>query len=284
MKDTSSGDSLWMLTYGEIGEIFNFLSGEGITKNHFLRLPSNPAYLKRVAVAMLCNGNGPISIQLARTIMGDNFFGAEDWETHYGVRLFLRKKLLSVMTKFPWGEDVLNAPCPFVKGKLVKETHFAFLGISDINGQPLTVAKWIELHPATGQPKFYFHQNPWHKGQPHTDMVAMQLRWYLVLKDIVPGSTNKTPEEQVALLPVEYGISTTIIESTKDILVFRKTGKRPNYSRWAACSERTVKTDSADAGLVSCVGYFGGDGLLVGSWAGSSNDGVGLGASRKFPR
>src|SRR3989344_3381946 len=137
------------------------------------------------------------------------------------------------------------------------------------------------MQPTTGQPKFYFNSNPWHEGQPHTDVATMQLRWYLMLKDIVPGSTGQTPEEQVAMLPPEYEVPTTIAETTKDILVFRKTDVRPNGSRWAACTERTVKTDKALAGDVSCVGSFGGSGLIVGRWDGGRNGIVGVGASRK---
>ena len=183
---------------------------------------------------------------------------------------------------FPWWDnDTLNSPCPFNSGKLVKDSHFAFLGIPGIiNGQPLTVAKWLELYPATGQPKFYFDTDPWHVGQPHTDVATMQLRWYLMLKDIVPGSTMKTPEEQVAMLPEGYEVPTTIMEVTKDILVFRKTGERPNGSRWAACTERTVETDKVSAGRVSCVGCFNESGLNVTYWFGARGGDVGLGASR----
>ena len=133
------------------------------------------------------------------------------------------------------------------------------------------------------QPKFYFNQNPWHVGQPHTDVATMQLRWYLMLKNIVPGSMDKTPEEQVAMLPAEYEVPSTIMEVTKDILVFRKTGERPNGSRWAACTERTVKTDKVSAGSVSCVGNFDGHGLDADHWDGLRVYDVGVGASRKLP-
>jgi hypothetical protein len=103
-----------------------------------------------------------------------------------------------------------------------------------------------------------------------------------MLREIVPGSTSSTPEEQVAMLPPEYEVPSTIAEVTKDILVFRRTGKRCNGSRWAACSERTVKTAQVDAGDVSCVGHFGGDGLDVDRWIGGRLDLIGVGASRKI--
>jgi len=199
-------------------------------------------------------------------------WGMGDWASYYGKPEKLDPKV----------EEILMSPCPFHKGKLVSDTHFAFMGTPDINGDPLTVAKWLELHPADGQPKFYFNENPWHAGQPHTDIVTLEPRLYIVLREIVPGSTSKTPEEQVAMLPPEYEVPTTIAEVTKDILVFRKTGKRPNGSRWAACTERTVKTSQVDAGYVSCVGYFDEYGLYVHSWDGYRFDSLGVGASRKI--
>ena len=103
----------------------------------------------------------------------------------------------------------MQSACPFYKGKLVADTHFAFVGVPEINGSPLTVAKWLELHPPTEQPKFYFNTDPWHAGQPHTDVATLEPHLYVVLREIVPGSTRKTPEEHVAMLPPEY-------ESTDD--------------------------------------------------------------------
>jgi hypothetical protein len=216
----------------------------------------------------------------ARQIMDRNIFDAADWMSYYDVK-FTKKQIRDV-GKFPWSEDVLNGPCPFHAGKMVRETHFAFLGVTRINGEPLTVNKWMELHPVTGQPRFYFASDPWHAGQPYADEVTMELRWYLLLKSIVPGSTDKTSEQQVAMLPEEYEVPSTIAEVTKDILVFRKTNVRPNPVQWAACKERTIKTSKIDKGLVSCVGYFSEYGLHVDCWNGTSHYAVGVGASRKF--
>jgi hypothetical protein len=202
-------------------------------------------------------------------------WGMGDWASYYGKPEKLDPKV----------EEILMSPCPFHKDKLVADTHFAFMGIPSINGDPLTVAKWLELHPADGHPKFYFANNPWHVGQPHTDVAVLEPRLYIVLREIVPGSLCKTPEKQLALLPPEYEVPTTIVEVTKDILVFRKTGKRCNGFVWATCAERIVKTDRippCEVGRVSCVGYFNEDGLHVGHWCGTPCHSIGVGASRKF--
>lgn len=197
-------------------------------------------------------------------------FNQADWASYYGPTEKLD----------PQVEEILMSACPFNKGKLVKDTHFAFMGMPVIDDDPLTVAKWLELHPPTGQPKFYFNTNPWHAGQPHTDEATLESRLYIMLRDIVPGSTYKLPEDQVALLPEGYEVPTTIAEVTKDILGFRKTGKRFNPNVWAACKEQTIKTDTAHAGDVSCVGSFNESGLSVNYWLGRRNDNVGVGASR----
>ena len=283
---TRQTSGLWTMTKGEFEESITTLERAvvkqgGSPRDLFDLLRTDNEYAGRIAEAMMRKDLvGSIESRLARVVLGCNIFTAEDWMSYYDAKF--TKKQLREAGKFPWGEDVLNSPCPFNKGKLVKDTHFAFLGISGLNGQPLTVAKWLELHPATGQPKFYFNTDPWHTGQPHTDVATMQLRWYLLLKNIVPGSTDKTPEEQVAMLPPKYEVPTTIVETSKDILVFKKTGERPNRSRWAACTERTVKTDKVSAGNVSCVGVFDGFGLSVSHWVAARYCNVGLGASRKF--
>ena len=241
----SKTSGLWTMTKGEFEESVSALEKAvvqqgGNPRDLFDLFRTDNEYTNRIAEAMMRRGLiGSIESRLARLVLGRNIFTDVDWMSYYDARF--TKKQIREAGKFPWGEDVLNSVCPLC-GKTVKDCHFAFLGVSALNGAPLTVAKWLELHPATGQPKFYFNANPWHVGQPHTDVATMPLRYYLLHTEIVPGSTGKTPEEQVAMLPVEYEVPTTIAEVTKDILAFRKTGQRPNGSRWAACAERTIQT------------------------------------------
>jgi len=200
-------------------------------------------------------------------------FGSADWANFYGPTEKLDPQI----------EEILQGPCPFYSRKRVLEMHFAFLGMPALDGSPLTVAKWLEVHPGPDQPKFYFATNPWHTGQPHTDLAVLEPRLYVALREIVPGSTGKSPEDQAAMLPAGYRVPTTIEEVTKNILCFRRTGKRPNGTRWAACAERTVKTSQVGAGFVSCVGNWVGNGLVVSSWDGNPSVLVGVGASREMP-
>lgn len=287
MSTSQKTSGLWgTMTKGEFEESIAALeravvNAGGNPKQLFDLFRTDNSFTNRIAQSMLRRGfDGSTESNLARLILGRNIFTEADWMSYYDVS-FTRKQLREA-GKFPWGEDILYSTCPLC-GKVVKDCHFAFLGITAIKGSPLTVAKWLELHPATGQPKFYFNTSPWHAGQPHTDVATMQSRWYLLHKEIVPNSTDKTPEEQATMLPPEYEVPSTITETTKDVLVFRKTDVRPNGSRWAACTERTVKTSTVSGGCVSCVGRFDGRGLYVSYWSGFRDGSVGVGASRKFP-
>lgn len=210
--------------------------------------------------------------EMEKTQKSPRIFGPVDWASYYGQAEVPSRPIM----------DILQSPCPFNKGKQVFETHFAFVGMPMINGDFLTVAKWLELHPEDDkQPRFFFCSSPWHIGQPHTDVATLESRLYIVLREIVPGSTDKTPEEQVALLPPHYEVPTMIAEVTKNILVFRKTGKRSNPNHWALCKERTVRTerfDKPDDFSFSGVGFFVG-GLRIDSFRGFRDPSVGIGAS-----
>ncbi|MBI1999093.1 MAG: hypothetical protein HYS74_00360 [Parcubacteria group bacterium] len=213
--------------------------------------------------------------KLARTVMGKNFFGVEDWSVLYGVN-FSQKQLRQV-AEFPWGEDILNSTCPLC-GKVVKDCHFAFVGLDRINGKPLTILKLEELHPTTGQPKFYsYAPDAWYSKEKFARKTTMSFRWYLLHQNIVPKSEDKTYDGQRAMLTADYEVPSAVTEVTKDLLVFRKTGNFVNQSRYARCECVTSGGDRVDAGDV------GGGGLGVNHfWGGSRGYGVGLAASRKF--
>jgi len=290
----------------EVTSTLEILDKLNIQPDHLARLRAEPDYAKRVAEFMLRGGlEASIHQKLARAIMGKNFWGVEEWSSLYGVNF--TKKQLRQVAEFPWSEDILNAPCPFVKGKSVlRETHFAFLGLDRLNGKSLTILKWHELHPATGQPRFYSANNPWYcsqwhelhpaTGQPQfysannpwygTQKFATEitcgLRWYLMPLAIVSGSESKTYEEQVAMLPQsDYEVPTACEEVTKDILYYRKNGICLNPSRWGRT--QAVTSNGYRVGIGGFGDGFGESGLGVGRyWDGFRDYYVGLAASRKF--
>ncbi|MBI4992073.1 MAG: hypothetical protein HZB99_02540 [Candidatus Harrisonbacteria bacterium] len=220
--------------------------------------------------------SGSANHQVVRAIQGKNFFGVEEWTALYSVKF--TKKQLREVAEFPWGEDVLNAPCPLVKGKTVKETHFAFLGLENVNGKPLTILHLQELHPQNGQPKFAsYAPSSWYSQQTWATKLTAKFRWYLMPLEIVPNSESKTYQDQVAMLPQGYEVPTAVEEVLKDILYYRKNGIYLNPTRYA----RT--TDVTSDGYRVVVGFFDGDGLFVfRGWDDGRGGSLGLGASRKF--
>jgi len=278
MRSTSQQqDGLWTVQFGELGATLKALQDNGVTVEHLARLRAEPDYAKRVAEFMLQGGLvGSVHQKLARAILGKNFFGVKEWSSLYGVN-FSNKQLREV-AEFPWSEDILNAPCPFHKGKSVKETHFAFLGLDTFKGKPLTILKWQELHPASGQPKFYsYAPDSWYNKEKFSNEPTCGFRWYLMPLEILPKSTHKTYAEQIAMLSADYEVPLAIEEVTKVILYYRKNGAYLNPTRYGRCQDVTSGGHRVD------VGHFGSGGLPVNCyWDGGRDYRIGLAASRKF--
>ena len=177
------------------------------------------------------------SYEPARALLGKNFFGPKEWGAFYGLNF--SKRQIGQISEFPWGEDILNASCPFVKEKLIKETHFAFLGLETLDRKPLTILRWQTLHPASSQPRFSsYAPHCWYKEETFASQSCV-FRWYLLLTTIVPNSTSRTYEEQLKLLPTDYEVPTAIAEVSKNVLVYRNTLFCPNSNRFAHCQETT---------------------------------------------
>ena len=280
---TLSSNSIFRLPASEWNPTLQALNDQGVTLDHLSMLRADNGdneYARRVGRAFV-NGAFPSSTEtrIARIALGNLFFDMAHWVRFFATRF--EESEVEKALQFPWNEDVLMGPDPWEKSKLVRDTHFAFLGVEKIGGQPLTVAQLIKMHPDESKLR-YFYPTTWHDCQPHVHTATLSPHWYLLRMEIVPGSTGKLPDEQVAMLPPEYELPMTIDETSKDMLVFRKTGVRLNSSRWARCAETTIKTEKYSTGDLSCVGNFDEFGLLVSSWNGRRDGNVGCGASRKI--
>jgi len=276
MKSTKLFGGLWTASFGEIGASLKALQDRGVTGEHLARLRSEPDYAKRVAEFMLRGGiEGSVHQKLARAILGKNFFGVEEWSAFYGLN-FSNKQLRKI-SEFPWGEDILNSTCPLC-GKVVKECHFAHLGLEKFKGVPLTIMKLYELHPRTGQPTFRA-DNPWYKNEEFAAKTTLQFRWYLTHLEIVPNSTDKTFQQQTQMLTADYEVPSAIEETLKSFLYYRKNGIFLNPTKWARCK------DVDSHGLRVRLGRFDSDGVHVYNWySGEPRSGLGLASSRKFPK
>lgn len=207
-----------------------------------------------------------LTIEKVSEIMGKNFFGTADWMISCNIDL--SKRLLCSIPEFTWSEEILNAPCPFIKGKSVKETHFAFLGLDSLDNEPLNSLKFFSL---------YFDPNLLHSKRELINDKTCSLQWYLILKEVVPDSYEKTYQEQLAMLPLEYEVPSAVEEIAKNILFFKKNGIYLNRSYLARCHDG----DKLKGHLV--VGYCDDLGPRVYDWPDEDdahNPNVGIAASR----
>ncbi|MCX6760510.1 MAG: hypothetical protein NTZ84_00150 [Candidatus Nealsonbacteria bacterium] len=221
-------------------------------------------------IALRKKPHASIDRETARDILGKKLFGPKEWLSSYGI--WFSDQQLKEIFEFPWNESILDAPCPFVKGKSIKETHFAFLGIDRIYNKPLTVLKWHELHPISGKQKPKL--NPWYEDQDFARVKTCWFKWYLMLIKSAPNSTEKTYQEQTAMMPAGYRAPFAIEEVTKNILYHKTYGVYPNGYNWTRCQDIAI----GDCHI--CVGDF----IKVRGWAGGrQHPTVGISASRKNP-
>ena len=60
--------------------------------------------------------------RFAKILMDRNFYGPEEFEEEFPL-YFLAPEDLRKIAHVPWTKEILESPCPFFEGKMVKETH-----------------------------------------------------------------------------------------------------------------------------------------------------------------
>ena len=215
--------------------------------------------------------------KLVRYIMGQNFWGLEEWAQNHG-GIFTKKQEQQV-AEFPWGEDVLTSACSIPRcGKIVKDCHFAFLGLDRLNKEAVNILKLQGRYPASGQPKFYsYAPSAWYSTHDFATLTTLGFRWYLMHQEIVLKSTSTDYQNQLTMLPAEYEVPLCIEETTKDLFMIQKTGRYPNRSVYARCRDLSANGNRLYAG------YCDGNGVSLNVWDDYSDGLIGLAASRKLP-
>lgn len=210
-------------------------------------------------------------------------FDGSDWQRYYAATL--TRKELRRAEGYAYIRELLYQPCPFYPDKKIKDTHFAFMGITHLNGAPLTIAHWLTIHPYEDVLNIFAQRVDNDSDQPYVQETTLQPRWYLVLQEVVPGSCGKNAEEQSSLLPAEYEVPTAITQVTKNILTFRKTGYRGYADETARCVERTVKTTGmySRPGRSPEISNLHHGGMWTSSSGTTAYEHLGIGASRIIP-
>lgn len=170
----------------------------------------------------------------AREIMGPNrFLGVEALEECFSVKL--TPKELNTIPPFPWSEADLTAPCSFLRGHKVHESHVALLTLAGVGGEVLTLDRikakdaWVELW--------------WDEA---LNCTVASSRWHLMPLDPVAAFRSATYHEQLHLIPDEYEVPLLIDELLKHVLCPQPPIDPP--SMW---SEPAWQLRCADAGLMA---------------------------------
>lgn len=220
--------------WSEVTATLEVFGQHGVTREALALLRSNEEVGRRVAEFILNKGQeGSVQQKLIRQVVGDQFFGVEEWARLYGYGIVFTDQQLLEVADFPWSEDILNVPCPFVEGKIIKETHFAFLGVER------TILGFYRLHPAWGKPHSRLTDDLWQGVKEIAEEQTCSFRWYLILKEIIPYSRSETYEQQLAMLPPEYEVPLAVEEVAKNILYYTKNRTPLNPGTWARCREAT---------------------------------------------
>ena len=136
-----------------------------------------------------------LQIALEKAQLGDSVLDAPLWERYFGS--------VGSVPSLPSGiVQVMDSPCPFWSGKRVKDTHLLALIPSRVGGKPLTLDYLGELiqSPKGGghatKYDFYWDEVREAIGSQSPD----SSHWVLMTKDVLPGSVNKSYQDQCALV------------------------------------------------------------------------------------
>jgi hypothetical protein len=198
-------------------------------------------------------------------------FNITDYKKFYGTAFISGTAMIPA---FPLNDEALNAPCQFYSGKMVRQTHVAFFGLETVS-----IMKLKEFQKPNPNLEPWRRSSPmWYAKQKFATKTTLEPCWYLALKDIVPGSDKyKTFEEQKAMLPQGYEVTTAVEETAKNIFLYEKTGIYPNPHRYA----RVADTDSHGYRLF--VGHCNEDGVEINNrWFDCRLGHIGIGAIRRL--
>ena len=206
---------------------------------------------------------------------GDSVLDASVWERYYGA--------VDSSPPPPSGIDqILNSPCPFWRGKQVKDTHLLALIPSRVAGKPLTLDYLGELIKSPkGDGHGTQYRNYW--GAAHEAIGSQspgKSYWVLMTRDVLDGSRKKSYKDQCALVARHRGYTVPgALEAAVVVLLHHvRSGERlysDNPYTFTRCQEKVQNYQ-----LV--VGGFSSGDLHVNIHIYVSDSYVGVAGLRKF--
>ena len=221
------------------------------------RINNEPAFLLQLALYAKNGGFEPSTSQKkAREIMGKNMFGIEDAIKHFGVNP--SKAQLAALGEVPFSEETLEA---------CKATH-VLVAVFPMSILDIRAKVKGELWQA------FYNQDRYNKEAFAKD--RGEIGWHLIRKTPVDNSTNKTWNDQQALLGKDNETPKAQVMVYTIIGHYKATNERLFEKVWVRCS------DLGSDGSRVYVGDFDALGLLVHVyWDDARYDLLGLASARK---
>jgi NLR family CARD domain-containing protein 3 len=182
----------------------------------------------------------------------------------------------------------LNGPCPFWRGKQVKDTHLLVLVPATVDGRPFTLdllGDLIKSPQGSGSKTEYGYYDSAVQKELGTRSPGSSY-WVLMTRDVLPGSRSKTYNAQKALvaahasrLLLPYEMPDALSAATAILVHHARTGERLHADdpwTYTRCEEKVDKND-----YPVVVGGFSSGGLFV-FYVSSVYDYCGVSCLRKF--
>jgi len=178
-------------------------------------------------------------------------FGPDAWITDC-TQIDVRAKFETV-PEFPWGNGIWDEPCPFWKGRLIRDTHFAFLGVDSLRQHghgPLTIRAWSAFYPNSFPATF--PDNWWWPRQQFALTETCGFRWYLMPCSSVPSKNAATYDTQAANLPDNYEVPSAVEVVSLLVLHKKLTGSYPtSRGTWGRCRDLVSPRNFRSHALIS---------------------------------
>jgi hypothetical protein len=212
-------------------------------------------------------------------------FGPQEWSRYYG----------EVGAALPLPTDIdaiLDAPCPFWKGKKVRDTHLLVLLPATVDGKSFTLNLLEELikSPKSSEHKTEYR---WYDGYDLQEQIGNNSPdhsyWLLMTRDVLPESRGKSYGDQKALVAghasrmgLPYELPKVLEAATAILTHYVRNGERlysDNPWTYTRCQELISSYQSKEYPTV--VGGFDSLGLDV-LYNNFDNYGSGVAGFRKF--
>jgi hypothetical protein len=242
----------------------------GMNHQLWAKLTESEELATKVVAYIQRGGYDPTTSQKrARKIMGKNFLGVEEVVECFGIQL--TQEELTKVAEIPFTEATLQE---------CKDTHILFLGVNhDKEGKPLTINRFREMFPSTGQPRFYSYEDAWYNKEKFATKETPELKWYLIRKTVTEESRSKNYQEQEKLLKENEERERAIVYVYGIFLMFKARNERLFESDYVWC------TDLDSFGPRVLVGFFDSLGLYVFyCWGDHCVHDLGLAPARKFEK